>query len=98
MAKELSDLQPEVLGKFSEMCGEVYDSSGLDDKTIEMIVIGVAIAVKCKPCINHHVKKFKELGGSLEELAGVGACSAMMGGGPGTAYANIALDVYQSLE
>ena len=34
----------------------------IDDKTKELIAIGVSVAVHCQPCLEYHVAKAKEAG------------------------------------
>lgn len=34
----------------------------LNDRTIELIAVGASITASCKPCLEYHVKKARELG------------------------------------
>lgn len=97
MEKSLEELQPEIMEGFDNFAGLVRTDSGLDRKYMEMMVIAIAITRRCMPCIETHVKRFKDAGGSLEELSSVGTCCILMNGGPGEAYTRKALKVYQNL-
>ena len=41
----------------------------LDQKTRELVNVGVAIGINCQSCLDFHVKKARELGATNEELA-----------------------------
>lgn len=40
----------------------------LDQKTMELVAIGVSVAVKCEPCLELHVNAAVQAGASLAEI------------------------------
>ena len=40
----------------------------MDEKTKELIAIGVSIGAHCQPCLTHHVTKAREIGIAEEEI------------------------------
>jgi AhpD family alkylhydroperoxidase len=40
----------------------------LDDRTVELISIGVSVGVNCQPCLQYHMAKAKELGANEQEI------------------------------
>jgi AhpD family alkylhydroperoxidase len=41
----------------------------LDQKTRELVNVGVAVGINCQSCLDFHVKKARELGATNSELA-----------------------------
>lgn len=66
---ELVQLAPEASSSYFSFEKEVYHSmNNLALKTKELIAIAVAHVTGCPYCIDVHVKKFMELGGTREEM------------------------------
>ncbi len=40
----------------------------MDEKTKELIAVGVSVGVHCQPCLEYHVNKARELGNSDGEI------------------------------
>lgn len=86
------------MGAFGGAVAAAFDSSVLDAKTMELIIVAVSVARKCEPCILAHVPNFVKAGGTREELiAGMNA-AALICGGPGVAYGSFALEVFDALK
>lgn len=86
------------LAAFAGTTTAAFESSVLDEKTMELIIVSVAIARKCEPCILGHVQNFVKAGGTREELVAGINCAAMICGGPGVAYGSFALEVFDELK
>jgi AhpD family alkylhydroperoxidase len=66
---DLVKLAPKAAGAFLSFENEVYHSlSSLPLKTKELIALSVAHVTGCPYCIDVHVKKYKALGGTREEM------------------------------
>lgn len=66
---ELVKLAPEAASSYFSFEKEVYHSmNNLPLKTKELIAIAVAHVTGCPYCIDVHVKKFMQLGGTREEM------------------------------
>ncbi len=86
---------PDTMKGFSAMAAGATASGALDEKTKELIAMGIAIALRCDGCIGFHTKTAIRLGttrAEFEEMLGV---AVYMGGGPSLMYAAEALDAWE---
>lgn len=66
---ELIKLVPQAAGSFLAFEKDVYHASdAIPAKMKELIAVAVAHVTGCPYCIDVHVKKCKELGGTREEI------------------------------
>lgn len=66
---ELVKLAPQASASFFAFEHEVYRApSALPLKTKELIAVATAHVTGCPYCIDVHVRKYKELGGTREEI------------------------------
>ena len=54
----------------------------LNAKIKELIAVSLSVAVKCEPCLEHHLKKAKSLGATQKEIAEAMGVVLLMVGGP----------------
>ncbi|MEP3947834.1 carboxymuconolactone decarboxylase family protein [Ascidiaceihabitans sp.] len=90
-------LQKQTPGMFSgfNTMGQAAKRSGaLDEKTKELIALGIAISTRCDSCIAFHVKSLVRLKTTREELCEALEMIGYMGGGPSIAYGAKALEAY----
>ena len=90
----LSKEMPETVKGFNQMGGAAKKSGALDEKTKEIMALGIAIATRCDSCIGFHVKALIRLGTTREELCEALAMATYMGGGPSYAYSAKALAAF----
>lgn len=93
----MNKLIPEAMAGFGALSKAAKDNGPLDVKQKEFIALGMAIVLRCEPCINFHVEALMKAGGSREELGDVLAMSVQMGGGPAVMYAGHALACWDEL-
>ena len=91
LAKEM----PETAKAFTTMGTFAKKSGALDEKTKELMALGIAIATRCDSCIGFHVKSLIRLGITREELVEALAMATYMGGGPSYAYSAKALKAFE---
>lgn len=91
LAKEM----PETAKAFTTMGTFAKKSGALDEKTKEIMALGIAIATRCDSCIGFHVKSLVRLGITREELVEALAMATYMGGGPSYAYSAKALKAFE---
>lgn len=66
---DLMKASPEAAASYLHFEKQVYQTaSALPQKTIELIAIATAHVTGCPYCIDVHVKKYKALGGTMEEI------------------------------
>ena len=85
---------PDTARAFNTMGGAAKKSGALDEKTKEIMALGIAIATRCDSCIGFHVKSLIRLGITREELCEALAMATYMGGGPSFAFSAKALKAF----
>lgn len=89
---------PETTRGFGTMSKAVMENGVLGHKEKELIATGMAIVMRCEPCINSHIESLMRTGATREELSDVLAMAIQMSGGPGLMYAGKALACWDELE
>lgn len=94
----LSPEIPETAAGFNKMGAAAKKSGALDEKTKEIMALGIAIATRCDSCIGFHIKSLIRLGLSRAELCEALAMATYMGGGPSYAFSAKALNAYDTFK
>ena len=92
----LSPEIPETAAAFNRMGAAAKKSGALDEKTKEIMALGIAIATRCDSCIGFHVKSLIRLGTTRAELCEALAMATYMGGGPSYAFSAKALKAFDT--
>ncbi|KMW57490.1 putative carboxymuconolactone decarboxylase family protein [Candidatus Rhodobacter oscarellae] len=90
----LSKEMPETAKGFNQMGAAAKKGGALDEKTKEIMALGIAIATRCDSCIGFHIKALIRLGITRDELCEALAMATYMGGGPSYAYSAKALAAF----
>ena len=85
---------PESFAGFNLMGKSAKKNGALDEKTKELIALGIAISTRCESCIGFHVKSLVRLETTREEFCEALEMIAFMGGGPSIAFGAKALEAY----
>ena len=85
---------PETFAGFNLMGKAAKKNGTLDEKTKELIALGIAISTRCESCIGFHVKSLVRLETTREEFCEALEMIAFMGGGPSIAFGAKALEAY----
>jgi AhpD family alkylhydroperoxidase len=88
---------PDTMKGFGALSAAAKNSGVLPVKEREYVALGIAVAVRCEPCIAFHVEALMKAGATREELADVLGMCVQMGGGPAVMYAAKALDCWDQL-
>jgi AhpD family alkylhydroperoxidase len=88
---------PDTMKGFSTLSAAAKTSGVLGVKEREFVALGIAVAVRCEPCIAFHIEALMKAGASREELADVLGMCVQMGGGPAVMYASKALECWDQL-
>lgn len=86
---------PETMKGFSGMAQGACATGQLEEKTKELIAMGIAIALRCDGCIGFHTKALLRLGATRAEFEEMLGVAIYMGGGPSLMYAAQALDAWE---
>ncbi|MFA6494000.1 MAG: carboxymuconolactone decarboxylase family protein [Candidatus Paceibacterota bacterium] len=73
---------PETIPPYLQFSAKARSDGALSAKTKELILLGIALALRCSGCLLHHMKECKKLGATREEVLEVFGVAMMMGGGP----------------
>ena len=99
MGAEIATLSkeiPETARGFGVMGAAAKNSGALDEKTKEIMALGIAVATRCDSCIGFHIKSLIRLGLTREELCEALAMATFMGGGPSYAFSAKALSAFDT--
>jgi AhpD family alkylhydroperoxidase len=92
--KELRVGAPDTMKAFSAMAQATTQAKALDTKTKELIALGIAVAVRCDPCIAFHVESARKHGATRDEVMETVGMAIYMGAGPSVMYAAQAVEAY----
>ncbi len=95
--REFNSLVPETAKSFGALSKVAKDTGPLSAKEKEFIALGMALVMRCEPCINFHVEALMKAGGTREELGDVLSMAVQMSGGPGLMYSGHALACWDEL-
>jgi AhpD family alkylhydroperoxidase len=88
------DGTPDVMKAFSAMAQAATAPKALDTKTKELVALGIAVAVRCDPCITFHTESARKHGATREEIMETVGMAIYMGAGPSVMYAAQAVEAY----
>ena len=94
MEKMKKDI-PAVTTGFGTLFSKVMVDGAISLREKELVALGIAVALKCPPCIMAHVKKCLEAGADKQQILEAAAVAVVMGGGP--AYMHVP-EVIEALE
>lgn len=77
---------PEIAKNFMGLMGSVMEDGALGAKEKELISLGIAVGLRCVPCIYAHTQAALGQGASREEILEAASVAVLMQGGPGMAY------------
>ncbi len=93
-AAELFRARPETMRAHRDLMQSAQSPQSLDQKTSELIALGIAIAQRCEGCVTYHVKQAVRKGATRDDVLDTVAVAIEMGGGPATVYGADALAAY----
>jgi AhpD family alkylhydroperoxidase len=95
--RDLRQVAPEVMKSFSDMARAAHGHDALDQKTKELVALGISVAIRCAPCIAYHSEAAAKQGASREAVAETLAMAIYMGAGPSVMYAAQALEAVDQM-
>ena len=85
---------PEVMKGFSAVAQASLKAGALNTKTKELLSLGIAVAIRCDPCIAFHAESAVKHGATREEVLETISIAIYMGAGPSVMYAAKALEAF----
>jgi len=93
--QSLGEDSPEFMASFGKFMAEAKKEGNISPKVKELILVGMALVLRCHYCIAFHAKDAIEKGVTKKELVEVAALAVMMGGGPVATYLNYLYDAME---
>jgi len=91
----LTQSAPEQMKGFQAFMGSVMKPRHLDEKTKELVALGMGLTSRCKYCIGIHTEAALKAGATKDEIWEVATVAMVMGGGP--ALTHVA-ELYKALQ
>lgn len=77
---------PELERLFGAFAKKALEEGALSAKNKELIAAALSVAVKCEPCLEHHLRQALRKGASEREIAEALGVALLMVGGPAAAW------------
>ena len=77
---------PDITSSFTTLMGNVIQDGKLGSKEKELIAVGIAVGLRCVPCIHAHTKAALNQGATEDEIMEAATVAILMGGGPGMVH------------
>ena len=94
--EKMREQLPEVMQGFMGLFQKIMMEGSLTAREKELVALGMAIALRCVPCINLHTKKCIDMGVTKEQVLEVASVAVMMQGGPGFTYIPVVMDAIEA--
>lgn len=91
---KLQKQAPGMTEGFNTMAKAAKRNGALDEKTKELVALGIAISTRCESCIGFHTKSLVRLGTTRQEFCEALEMIGYMGGGPSIAFGAKALEAF----
>ena len=95
---KMKKLVPDMLTGFGGLFQKTMGEGELTVREKELIAVGIAMAIQCKPCIFLHVKKCLGTGATKEQILEAAQVAVMMAGGPGYTHMPEVIDALEANE
>jgi AhpD family alkylhydroperoxidase len=86
---------PEIAQSFMALMGSVMEDGKVKTKEKELIALGIAVGLRCLPCIYAHTSAALHMGATPEEVMEAASVAILMAGGPGMAHV---IEVMKAIE
>ena len=86
---------PEIASNFTSLMWSVIQDGKLGSKEKELIAVGIAVGLRCVPCIHAHTKSALNMGATEDEIIEAATVAILMGGGPGMVHV---MEVMKAIE
>ncbi len=86
---------PEIAQGFMGLMGAVMQEGSVKTKDKELIALGIAVGLRCVPCIYAHTQASLRQGATPQEVLEAASVAVLMSGGPGMAHV---MEVFKALD
>lgn len=95
--EKMKQAAPDMTKGFGGLFLNVMKDGALKTKEKELVALGIAVALRCEPCIRLHVQKCLNAGNTSAEIIEAASVAVMMQGGPGYTYIPIVMETLEAL-
>jgi AhpD family alkylhydroperoxidase len=95
--RKAKEAAPDAVKGFGTLFQTVMKEGALTLKEKELICVGIALALRCDPCINLHVQKSLEAGATKQQIVEAAGVAVLMQGGPCFTYFPKVLEALEAL-
>ncbi len=89
---------PDIARGFGAFFQSLMKEGALSVREKELIALGIAMSLRCTPCINLHVQKCLHAGATREQILEAAGVVVVMQGGPGYTHVPDILHVLDELQ
>ncbi len=95
--KQLGSELPGPMSGFARLHKKAVEEGALSNKTKELMALAISIGVRCEGCIAYHTYDAIRAGATRQELLETIGVAILMGGGPASMYAALAMDAIEQV-
>jgi len=95
---KMRNLMPDAAGGFSAFFAKVMKDGAISLREKELIALGIAVAIQCKPCIRAHTQKCLAAGATKEQILEAASVSMVMAGGPAFTHVPEVIEALEALD
>ena len=97
-AEAMKTQLPDMIAGFSGLFGKIMKDGALTVKEKELITVGIAVALRCEPCIRLHTQKCLASGATRQQILEAASVAVMMQGGPAYTHVPAVIKALDELE
>jgi len=95
---DIAKLSPDTVRGYQALSGAARKNGRLDDKTVELISLAVAVTTRCDGCIAVHADAALKHGATREEIADALGVAVAMNAGAAMVYSARAIDAVAAMD
>lgn len=91
MNKRMEAMMEQLPGVMKALMGlhsEVVKDGALSARTKQLMLVGIAVALRCEHCLEKHISEAVKMGATREEIMEAVGTAILMAGGPAVACAS----------
>jgi AhpD family alkylhydroperoxidase len=89
---------PDAARGFGALFQSVMKDGAITVREKELVALGIALALRCDPCVYAHAQKARHAGATREQIVEAAGVAVMMQGGPAYTYLPKLVEALDALE
>jgi AhpD family alkylhydroperoxidase len=95
---KIQKMFPEAVQGFSALFSKIMKDGALTLKEKELILVGIAVTIRCESCIRLHIKKAFDAGATSKQIIEAASVAVVMGGGPSTTFLPVVIETIEAIK